>query len=864
MPPNDQQDPFSSTGPWGTGARTTSTGKNIGYGEVKAPTGYWTAAEGAGRHGVDQANQYLQEARSGDASVAQQQLQRGLGQAQRQAAQQAVGRGSNPLAQRAAVYAGGQMAGQANTEASMLRAQEMAQAYMMQQQAIANAQQGYLGLGGQQLQQQIAQQQAELGAAAEKRARDAEEMQKAMQIYGAISSSAGAAMGAAASDERLKQNVQPVGDVEDDDDRAMVAFLSGEGPEPEPPPATLAAQALSNPSQTGPGANMLAGERVSPVASAAAAGMRTAQPAAKIDPNAGLAAVNQQAAQSTPLTGGAGQRYTPMMPGKEAGSYMATNHASSFMGGGSSDAPTNTGGGFGAPASSAGSGGGGGGGMNMSSMMGMMGGGGGGGGMGGGGGGMSFSGVENKTGVQPVGRNAVATQSGYGVMMPRSNLPAGTMQGNGTFRASAANAQGMYADRPTQHAGGFRTVISDRRAKEEAFVEGAAAGAAAASQPARHGRPLVEQALDWFGENVYDPVVTTASGGTAKTWRGSAAKASMGTRPVSRGVAAAAPTSRVYVRQRAVPARQPVVMTRPGANEVITVDPSKGQAVVGLFDDGSRIEHHRFEPDTITPSDERLKREVAAAEQRGALGGVDAATLSRALDAVGAQTSRDLRAGGPVRIGGAARPDVGAPAGAERRFSGSLDSDAQALIDQLTAEGARTDAALGAGGPVRVEGRSADPRAAAIGQQLDEEGAKTLAQLRGIPVEQARDRERIRRQAADIASEYEREDDKTLSTLKGYTFRYKPEAQDALGLDGRPRYGIMAQDVESTPLGATMVVDTPMGKAIDGQAATGAQLALTGRLAERLEDVEARQRVQDQMIARAQARARGKRAAASP
>jgi hypothetical protein len=93
-------------------------------------------------------------------------------------------------------------------------------------------------------------------------------------------------------------------------------------------------------------------------------------------------------------------------------------------------------------------------------------------------------------------------------------------------------------------------------------------------------------------------------------------------------------------------------------------------------------------------------------------------------------------------------------------------------------------------------------------------------------------------------------EDETLESMTGYTYNYKPEYQQALGLPGDRRYGVMAQDLEQTPLGSTLVNDTPAGKVIDGQAATGASLAMMGRLAERDKEREGRSALRDEMLAR--------------
>lgn len=124
------------------------------------PLGNLIGVEGADKVGrnwgqtqaalMTQAEANLERAQSGN-TVSQNQLKAGLGQAQRGMAAQAAGRGANPLAQRAAMYSGGQMAQQANTQAAALRAQE-----------VQAAQQAYMGALSQQGQGHLANQQMDL------------------------------------------------------------------------------------------------------------------------------------------------------------------------------------------------------------------------------------------------------------------------------------------------------------------------------------------------------------------------------------------------------------------------------------------------------------------------------------------------------------------------------------------------------------------------------------------------------------------------------------------------------------------------------------------------------------------------------
>ncbi len=81
-------------------------------------------------------------------------------------------------------------------------------------------------------------------------------------------------------------------------------------------------------------------------------------------------------------------------------------------------------------------------------------------------------------------------------------------------------------------------------------------------------------------------------------------------------------------------------------------------------------------------------------------------------------------------------------------------------------------------------------------------------------------------------------EDEFLDSLNGYTFEYKPEVQKELGLDGDRKYGVMAQDVEQTPLGQTFVENTPSGKVLDTTQGFGAALAALGRLNVRVRELE--------------------------
>lgn len=149
------------------------------------------------------------------------------------------------------------------------------------------------------------------------------------------------------------------------------------------------------------------------------------------------------------------------------------------------------------------------------------------------------------------------------------------------------------------------------------------------------------------------------------------------------------------------------------------------------------------------------------------------------------------------------------------------DERLKSITSALDAEDTATARKLAAGGPVRTGGR-----------QREDVGAPAMNERR---MSGSLDDARVR----DIGAELDREDDKTLRSLRGYTYEYKPEAQQRYGVPPGPQYGVMAQDVESTPLGATMVRQLPDGtKVLDQSAVARATPALIGRVAQRQDETE--------------------------
>lgn len=84
--------------------------------------------------------------------------------------------------------------------------------------------------------------------------------------------------------------------------------------------------------------------------------------------------------------------------------------------------------------------------------------------------------------------------------------------------------------------------------------------------------------------------------------------------------------------------------------------------------------------------------------------------------------------------------------------------------------------------------------------------------------------------------------DKLLENLSLYEYKYKPQYEEVAGVPpedrGKPRVGVMAQDLASSPAGRPAVKLTPVGMGIDRDQAIGLALGLTGRLGERIDELE--------------------------
>lgn len=76
-----------------------------------------------------------------------------------------------------------------------------------------------------------------------------------------------------------------------------------------------------------------------------------------------------------------------------------------------------------------------------------------------------------------------------------------------------------------------------------------------------------------------------------------------------------------------------------------------------------------------------------------------------------------------------------------------------------------------------------------------------------------------------------------LDSLHGYKFKY--DNPSAPGQRAGQRFGVMAQELEQTPVGRSMVMDTPNGKMIDTGAGTGVLLAAMAKFNDELKRMQA-------------------------
>lgn len=101
-----------------------------------------------------------------------------------------------------------------------------------------------------------------------------------------------------------------------------------------------------------------------------------------------------------------------------------------------------------------------------------------------------------------------------------------------------------------------------------------------------------------------------------------------------------------------------------------------------------------------------------------------------------------------------------------------------------------------------------------------------------------------RRSAAQIGQRLEASDRETMAELAenapGYTYEYSPQYRGGPLTPSGEQFGPMAQDLEQSELGRTMVTDTPAGKVVDTNRAALGSLSLAAEANRRVDELEER------------------------
>lgn len=165
------------------------------------------------------------------------------------------------------------------------------------------------------------------------------------------------------------------------------------------------------------------------------------------------------------------------------------------------------------------------------------------------------------------------------------------------------------------------------------------------------------------------------------------------------------------------------------------------------------------------------------------------------------------------------------------------DAQKKALIDAMQNEekmtlGADNDAAT-------IAAADAARRAKLVGDTMQSAGSLGSSLLPMLS-DKAQKRD-IKSLAAAVSERiHDDEDDigEFLSKVRPVSYRYKDSSLD--GAAPGKRYGILAQDLERSPMGKSLVIDSREGKKVDVAQAVGAMLAAMAQMHGRLKSVEGR------------------------
>jgi len=226
-------------------------------------------------------------------------------------------------------------------------------------------------------------------------------------------------------------------------------------------------------------------------------------------------------------------------------------------------------------------------------------------------------------------------------------------------------------------------------------------------------------------------------------------------------------------------------------------------------------------------SDRNLSQQLAAAaSQRGGSAASTQRQLAQHQSQAGQQVAQQS---GQARIQeqNAARQQLGQQIGQEQQLADTMTN--QFLAQGFNIEQARQQAMLALQTGKQQSRDAARGRESALFGSLLGAGAQVGAAATGSPSSDERGKENISSAKKDTKS--------FLDALNAKSYNYKDPEGGPGRAHGR-RFGIMAQDLEKSKMGASLVMDTPHGKMIDAVQGFGAVLAAQSELNKRLNSIE--------------------------
>lgn len=222
-------------------------------------------------------------------------------------------------------------------------------------------------------------------------------------------------------------------------------------------------------------------------------------------------------------------------------------------------------------------------------------------------------------------------------------------------------------------------------------------------------------------------------------------------------------------------------------------------------------------------------------------GEVGQAAASNAAKTAGGARSEAQGAAGSAGLSGAAAANAGAQAGANSYGSAYSNSYNNALSNATTERGQTLGAnEATASNQTSASETNTNAQTTERGQNLDyATGMSEVAQKGAQSLSNS-----VGNFASGVASLFSdrnlktniKDDDGSMleavaKSIRGHKFNYKPESGED---PGKQEYGVMAQDLEKTPLKNT-VMDTPNGKMVDTRRLTTENTAMISDLSRKLD-----------------------------